>query len=116
MFSAAHGTNRINYFKKLFLLLILISVAILPLIKVRADDCKNISDSDAKLKCYADQEAKYEKQRNEVLANMGKVSAQIDNLGKDLNLTQGQIDDVQNQIKNITDQLAEINKNLEDRR
>ena len=91
---------------------------------VLADDkCKAIEDLDDRAECYADkiQSAQNDytstnKILSDILLQKDSVLNKISQLSSKLSATQGDLDDLQDQINTMKKELDEINKNLSDRK
>lgn len=116
----------LHQWRKLTLLIVIITGILVPTIlitPVYGEDCEKISDMDDKAECYArkaeEKESEYEstsKKLQDIRNLKNDISSEITKLASELNVTQDQMDNLQNQINLVVKDLEEINEGLTDRK
>jgi len=86
-----------------------------PLIAYAKDECKDISDKDDQLECYAKKEEETRQKLESTKSKIDETLSTITQLSSQLSVTQSQLNGVQNNIDETQQALKEINENLEDR-
>ena len=86
-----------------------------PLIAYAKDECKDISDKEDQLECYAKKEEETRKKLESTKSKIDETLNTITQLSSQLSVTQSQLNGVQNNIDETQKLLEEINENLEDR-
>jgi len=79
------------------------------------DECKDISDKDDQLECYAKKEEETQQKLSSTKLKIESALNSINQLSSQLNVTQSQLNEVQNNIDETKKELDEINVNIEDR-
>lgn len=98
------------------LFLFMFSILIYDTPKVQAkDNCKDISNKEDQLKCYAKKEEETRKKLESTRSKIDETLNTITQLSSQLNVTQSQLNSVQNDIDETQRILEEINGNLKDR-
>lgn len=79
------------------------------------DECKDISDKEDQIECYAKKEEETRKKLESTKSKIDETLSTITQLSSQLSVTQSQLNGVQNDIDETQQALKEINENLEDR-
>ncbi len=79
------------------------------------DECKDISDKDDQLECYAKKEEETRQKLESTKSKIDATLSTITQLSSQLSVTQSQLNSVQNDIDETQKILEEINENLKDR-
>ena len=79
------------------------------------DECKDISDKDDQLECYAKKEEETRKKLESTKSKIDETLNTISQLSSQLSVTQSQLTGVQNDIDETQKMLEEINESLKDR-
>ena len=96
-------------------LLLLFSIFFKPVPTYAKDECKDISNKEKQLECYAKKEAETRKKLENTRAKIDDTLNILNQIQGQLSVTQTQLNQVQNNIEETKEDLEEINKNLVDR-
>jgi len=99
----------------LTVLFVSLSFVLIPFSVYAGDECKNISDKDDQLECYAKKEEETRKKLEDTKSKIEDTLSTINQLSSQLSVTQSQLNGVQKDIDDTQKALEEINQNLEDR-
>ena len=99
----------------LTVLFVSLSFVLIPFSAYAGDECKNISDKDDQLECYAKKEEETRKKLENTKSKIEDTLKTINQLSSQLSVTQSQLNGIQTDIDETKKALEEINQNLEDR-